>query len=240
MNYPLKKCDVDMESGTPFKICIIVSICIHLSIIYPWPFLRSIHKPEIRLQKIELVYYQEDPKQEIRVKDFKPITYKEKKIAEPYTKPTLLKKIDISEKVSIEFKKEETTAKEEKISIAKNKTSDIDKESKTEKSEDNENISDKEMVYMNYKLAIREMIRSVIEKNCKRIPKEGDVSVRFVIDRNGNIKKMALYKTSGRGMKFLENIALRSIKEASPFPPFSEEMKEKQLPLILPIRFTRH
>ena len=90
------------------------------------------------------------------------------------------------------------------------------------------------------RLTIREMIRTAIEKNCKRIPKEGDVSVRFIIDRNGNIKEVALYKTSRRGIKFLENIAIRSIKEASPFPPFSDEMQDKELPLILPIRFTRN
>ncbi|MEA3305267.1 MAG: TonB family protein [Candidatus Omnitrophota bacterium] len=178
-----------------------------------------IHKPEIQFREIELVYCQEN------------------------SKPTFLKKIDVSAKAGVEVKKEKPAAEEEKKAfIAENKTFIIDDGPKTKIIEDSGDISgksDKKTAYVNYESKIREMIKSVIEKNCKRISKEGNVSVRFIIERTGNIKKITLHRPSGRGMKSLENIVVKSIKQASPFPPFSREMKEDEIPLILPICFTR-
>jgi TonB family protein len=77
--------------------------------------------------------------------------------------------------------------------------------------------------YMDYYRLIREKIR----RNAYRyynISESGEVFLRFTIFKNGRIESIYLDEESVRS-KFLREIALRSIKEAAPFPSFPEELK---------------
>ncbi len=89
----------------------------------------------------------------------------------------------------------------------------------------------------NYYLKVREEIKSALEKHGKRFTREGEVYVKFIISKDGALKELALYKNSTRGASSLEAIAIKSIKEASPFPPFDDGINKAELPFKVPIRF---
>jgi TonB family protein len=59
----------------------------------------------------------------------------------------------------------------------------------------------------------------------------GRVQVSFSIFPKGNIAMPKVLKISGDPK--LDNLAIRAIKNAVPFPPFPREIKEPNLPLIL-------
>jgi protein TonB len=59
----------------------------------------------------------------------------------------------------------------------------------------------------------------------------GRVQVSFSIFPKGNIAMPKILKSSGDPK--LDNLAIRAIKNAVPFPPFPREIKEPNLPLIL-------
>ncbi len=66
--------------------------------------------------------------------------------------------------------------------------------------------------------------------------RESEVGIKFVLDRNGNLKDIFLYRGTGPDASSLEKLAVKSVKEASPFPPFSDKIKEGELQFNLPIR----
>jgi TonB family protein len=77
--------------------------------------------------------------------------------------------------------------------------------------------------YMDYYRLIREKIR----RNAYRYyntQESGEVFLRFTVLKDGRLESIYLDEESVRS-NFLREIALRSIKEAAPFPSFPEELK---------------
>ena len=209
-----------MRQDTPFKICIILSTCIHLAVLHPWPFLRLIPEPDISSQRIELVYLQNNLIEDVIVKDTKPVISVKQKAeksssgsAEPYI--------------------------EKEVAVPKITIFEIAQDPKAEDAGLAESVLDK-IAFENYYLEVREKIKSALEKNGKRFDREGEVYLKFTIKRGGELRDLALYKNSTGNIPLLEKIAIKSVKEASPFPPFDEEITKAELPFKLPIRFILH
>jgi TonB family protein len=79
--------------------------------------------------------------------------------------------------------------------------------------------------YMDYYRLIREKIR----RNAFRYYESndcGEVFLNFVILKNGELENIYLNKEKSVGSKALREIALKSIKNAAPFPSFPEELKD--------------
>lgn len=220
-----------MWRDAPFKICLILSTFIHLTFLYPWSFLEVTPSAKITFQKLELTYFKVGETEDVLVKDIKPITSIKEKSEKEDTKTKRLEKIKIDLKRDAESKIEEEKTKEEKPEIAKVPQRETDAK---------ESDSEDETLRDSYYLEVREKIKAALEKNGRRFMKEGDVYVRFIVKRDGTLKDLILYKKSGKNMRVLEEIAIKSIKEASPFPAFDESMKEAELPFDLPIRFSLH
>ena len=219
-----------MRRDTTFKVCIIISACIHIAILIPWSFFNIISMPEVSFQRIELSYFKDGPVTDVLIKDIKPITSVKGRTDEQNIKTAKLKEVKIG--LNEKTKKSSEAAKD---TIAK-----ISKDAEPEDLGTIEGDVEDGLAYMDYYLRVREKIKSTLEKNGRRFMQEGDIHVRFTITRDGTLKDLMLYKKSGGYVVPLETIAIKSIKDASPFPAFGEDIKEGEIPFDLPIRFTRH
>ena len=70
----------------------------------------------------------------------------------------------------------------------------------------------------------------------KRKGLEGVVLITFTVLNNGEIEALKVKKSSGH--RILDEEALSFVKEASPFPPFPQEISRNEIVIRLPIRFT--
>jgi len=104
-------------------------------------------------------------------------------------------------------------------------------------------ISDQHVVFGDYATADRyiEMVLLRIERhkiyprNARVRQVEGDVTVRFIITPEGDVKTVEVVKTSGD--KSLDRAALAAVKGAAPFPRASERLFKGEIPLELILGF---
>lgn len=238
---------MQMHTSDIFRICLIVSMTAHLAFFAPWTFLYFKPMPRASFQKVELTYFNK-----IKMSDI-PVCPSGQKIA-----PSVMSKLSVSPEIKPAadvIKSGAGQSAGEKISAKKSeqdpiKEMPVKKEEKpqitaarAEKKNDNDNVIDigaqKGVVYEKYYLDVREKIRGVIEKNRKELLKESEVCVKFIVERSGALKNIYLYKSSGVDAGGLENLAVKSIKEAAPFQPFIDKIKEDELQFNLPIRVIR-
>ena len=104
-------------------------------------------------------------------------------------------------------------------------------------------ISDQHVVFGDYATADKymEMVLLRIERhkiyprNARMRQMEGDVTVRFIITPEGDVRAVEVVKTSGD--KSLDRAALAAVKGAAPFPRASERLFKGEIPLELILGF---
>lgn len=64
---------------------------------------------------------------------------------------------------------------------------------------------------------------------------QGSVRAEVIINRDGSVSKMTIIEESN--FKLLNQAVLSAIKKAAPFPPLPNELKMKQLELVVPVAF---
>ncbi len=79
--------------------------------------------------------------------------------------------------------------------------------------------------YLDYYQLVREKIRRSAYQNYSRT-EIGEVYISFLITSDGQIKEMRLIEDKTRASQYLRDTAMRSIKDASPFPGFPKELSE--------------
>ncbi len=90
--------------------------------------------------------------------------------------------------------------------------------------------------YINYYQIVREKIRRSAYQNYTH-NETGEVYVSFIISCDGYIKDARLVEERTTAGDYLKNIALRSVKNASPFPDFPKELDYLQLSFNIIISF---
>jgi len=90
--------------------------------------------------------------------------------------------------------------------------------------------------YISYYQIVREKIRRSAYQNYTH-NETGEVYVSFIISNDGYIKGERLAEDKTSANDYLKNIALRSIKDASPFPNFPKELDYPQLSFNIIISF---
>lgn len=90
--------------------------------------------------------------------------------------------------------------------------------------------------YISYYQIVREKIRRSAYQNYNR-NETGEVYVSFIISNDGYIKGVRLVEEKTTANNYLRNIALRSVKDASPFPNFPRELDYPQLSFNIIISF---
>ena len=94
--------------------------------------------------------------------------------------------------------------------------------------------------YIFYYELIRQAIRRNIDRYYTRPTQEGEIHVIFGIEKNGSLKKISINKVKSSRSKLLERIALKSVRAASPFPPFPEVLRKDELTFTVSIVFTKN
>ena len=90
--------------------------------------------------------------------------------------------------------------------------------------------------YISYYQIVREKIRRSAYQNYTHND-TGEVYVSFIISNDGYIKDVHLVEEKTTFNEYLKNIALRSIRDASPFPNFPKELDYPQLSFNIIISF---
>ncbi len=90
--------------------------------------------------------------------------------------------------------------------------------------------------YLSYYQIVREKIRRAAYQNYTRTD-SGEVYLSFVISREGFLTDVRLVEEKSSSSKYLREVALRSIREASPFPDFPKDLDYAQLSFNVIISF---
>jgi len=90
--------------------------------------------------------------------------------------------------------------------------------------------------YISYYQIVREKIRRSAYQNYTH-NETGEVYVSFIISNDGYIKDVRLAQEKTKASDYLKNIALKSIRDASPFPNFPKELDYPQLSFNIIISF---
>jgi TonB family protein len=90
--------------------------------------------------------------------------------------------------------------------------------------------------YISYYQIVREKIRRSAYQNYMH-NETGEVYVSFIISNDGLIKDVRLAEDKTSVNSYLKNIALKSIRDASPFPNFPKELDYPQLSFNIIISF---
>ena len=217
-----------MADNSIFKIAFLASILFHSIFFLTIP--ETSFMPTRRsLEKIEITYYKikkEEPKKKktssvIRkpiIKNLPKVTKEEvlkppKEIAKEASKPKVEEKTTVALK-KVEEKKFETVIKEEKDTA-------------------------KKVTYINYYRAVREKIRKYADRNYPKARDlgEGEVLLNFIISSSGELLQIRV--VNGKSVKDpdLREIAINSIKDASPFPPFPKGMSQYRITFNLILAF---
>lgn len=90
--------------------------------------------------------------------------------------------------------------------------------------------------YINYYQIVREKIRRSAYQNYMYI-ETGQVYVSFIISNDGGIKDVRLAEEKTTANNYLKDIAIKSVRDASPFPNFPKELDYPQLSFNIIISF---
>jgi TonB family protein len=90
--------------------------------------------------------------------------------------------------------------------------------------------------YISYYQIVREKIRRSAYQNYMH-SETGEVYISFIISNGGDILDVHLVGEKTSANDYLKNVALRSVKEASPFPNFPKELDYPQLSFNIIISF---
>ncbi len=224
-----------MFSEKAFKIAFLLSLIAHGVILYQNPNF-NLHLPSAdkKKQNLEVSYIEPIPKTQAHTETLKtrqdflklPSEVTAAKITPPpfIDKEAFFKKgrEAISQKYTFAkpaFIKPDIIAVKKKITLPPIDINKIDNPS-----------------YISYYQMVREKIRRGAYQNYSRV-EVGEVYLSFVILSDGSLKETRLIEEKSSPSIYLREIALRSIKEASPFPNFPKDLDYPHLSFNVIISF---
>ena len=91
-------------------------------------------------------------------------------------------------------------------------------------------------VYAAYNEMVRDRIKGKVYENYDKV-EGGSVYLTFLLDANGVLKGAQIIPEKTSASEHLQEISLRSLKEASPFPPFLKGMNLSEYPFNIEIQY---
>ena len=194
--------------NSQWNLALIISLLFHTAII--------VEAPAIFKKKISIIQKEKEKQIEIvpkKIEKIKEIAKHEKLELEspkplPYVDNILTKLIEKNTFSNLQKTQISQTALE-KVSF-----SDVPTEKELKKNP----------AYMSYYRLIREKIRANTYQNYNT-NRKGEILVDFLVLKSGDLEAVRL-DPSSTSNKILREIALKSIKEAAPFPSFPDELKK--------------
>jgi len=93
--------------------------------------------------------------------------------------------------------------------------------------------------YVGYYQFIREKIRQRLKYNYRDYRREGDVRLVFTLDSRGAMKEVNIDERSSVNDRVLRDIAIMSIKDASPFPSFPKALSLPKMSFDVVVSFRK-
>ncbi len=102
-----------------------------------------------------------------------------------------------------------------------------------------ERDSRKKATYISYYRAVREKIRQEADKDYSRKRRigKGEVFLSFAVTSSGELLEVKVIDEKSVAYASLRNIAINSIRDASPFPPFPKGMSQYRITFTVIISF---
>ena len=94
----------------------------------------------------------------------------------------------------------------------------------------------KNPVYLKYYRTIRDKIRRYAYYNYNRAY-AGKIYISFLVTSEGNLKALKIIDEKSTSNDYLKEIAVKSIKDSSPFPPIPEKLNYPELSFNVIIAF---
>jgi outer membrane biosynthesis protein TonB len=219
-----------MSENKTFQLALATSFLIHSIFIFAIP--RMPFFPTKRaLENIQITYYKlaEKPKKkEIIARKIEPA---------PAAKLPAIKKEEIINPPKPALKKVEKS-----IPLPESAAVKEIKEKKFEAVVEEEKNDAKRAMYIDYYRAVREKIRQCADANCttnKRLG-EGEIFLSFIVASSGELLQVRVVDGKSINDPLLRGIAINSIRDASPFPPFPQGMSQYQITFNVIISFETH
>lgn len=218
-----------MNQDLSFKWCVGISLIIHGIILTTLPALPG-SRLNRSLEKLEVTYYQLQHLSDglrlrgsdlrmSRKKDFKEGLGRMKKdlpVFDSQSKENFVRKIDVEQKKLITVKQ---AALKKRITLPPVKSEKM-----------------KNPVYNSYYQIVREKIRNRAYNHYSRF-ETGDVYLTFVVTSDGRLREVKLIEEKSRAGGYLKEIALRSIRDSSPFSAFPSSLQFPELSFNVVISF---
>ena len=91
--------------------------------------------------------------------------------------------------------------------------------------------------YLDYYHDVREKVVQKLKCNYRDHYRNGDVDILFALNSNGSLGRIDVDLGKSTSDKGLIDIALYSLRQASPFAPFPKELNAAELPFSITISF---
>jgi len=91
-------------------------------------------------------------------------------------------------------------------------------------------------VYAAYSEMVRDRIKEKAGENYDRIER-GTVYLTFLLDEHGELKAAQIIQEKTNASEHLQEIAIKSLREASPFPAFFKGMTLSEFPFNIEIQY---
>jgi len=215
-----------MELNRSVNISLLISMACHFVLIFYLPS-NKLLGPEDILKPLEVSYY--------KVPFAQRVTTKPTAIKRLDAQPAATKKIIKRTKKLIPPKqnlKQESIIKKERTVIRHQPTEKVEVIQQKQNSQLQNQPS-----YINYFESVREKIKTIAKRNCPGYFRNSEVLLNFVVLSNGRLKQAKILEDSTNAGNRLRNIAIRSIREASPFSSFPEDIDLPELEFKLVISF---
>lgn len=229
----------EKNRNSVFLISIFVSLCVHFFVF----FLMSQTPGKVLIKpvkQIEVVYQhikqenKSEPKKKIN--DLKLIKKQERKKETIKTLPLTNNNIltmpkqevrDISQKISPFHFEKQQTPQIKMLDVSRKVTIPMIQAEK---------ITNPKYLTYNHNLSqlIQKLASSFIDPD---LFQEGHVYLTFILSANGTLDEVRILEEKTQANEHLRDVALRSIRESSPFPPFPEDLNYPELTFNVLISF---
>lgn len=215
-----------MKNNNLFIICLGTSLLIHAGFLIILPYRAPSNQPLPKKRIIEVSYQQS-------LNQKQPIPDKQnfKKETSQKTDKTERTKHPLPETNTIEtFVKNQISKSKEILELVKNPFVKKEEERPVKKTVNLPNIPGeifKSPDYKNYYHIVREKIRKLAYQNYKQL-QEGEVFLTFCLDPQGNLLSVEVNEEKSVKDSYLRQIAIKSVKNAAPYPDFPKKLKNQK------------
>ena len=92
-------------------------------------------------------------------------------------------------------------------------------------------------VFATYYQSIREKIRKAAKRRYEGKRDSGDVSIGFTLFSNGRLKEVSVFRQTSQMISNLRTVAVQSLVDAAPFPPFPARFERGELSFLVVLTF---